>query len=65
MELEAYQKAKEFSADNFKRVGWKQLYMVLLEAGWFKAPDKSPIESVALASFEDAVSLISIENATR
>ena len=36
----------------------------LMEKGWLKTPELSPLESVYRASFEQAVGLISIENAS-
>lgn len=41
------------------------MIVTLLEKGWFNRPDKSPIESVYMARFEDAVRLLSIDNASK
>jgi hypothetical protein len=41
------------------------MIVTLLEHGWFNQPDKSPVESVYLAKFEDAVRLMSVENALK
>lgn len=40
------------------------MILTLLEKGWFKDPNKSAIESVYQAKFEDAVRLLSIEKAS-
>lgn len=37
----------------------------LLDKGWFSTPNLSPIESVYSAKFEDAVRLLSIDNAIK
>lgn len=47
----------------FKRVGWRQLFMTLLNKGWFNQPGLSPFESVCRADFFNAARMISIENA--
>lgn len=41
------------------------MIVTLLEKGWFNKPTMSAIESTQRARFEDAVRLMSIENATR
>jgi len=41
------------------------MIVTLLDKGWFNHPSKSPIESVYIAKFEDAVRLLSIENASK
>lgn len=62
--MEAYQRTKEQNAETFKRVGWRQLYILLLERGWFNDPAMSPLAAIMQAKFENAVALISIENAS-
>lgn len=64
-EREAFDRAVAHSEETFKKVGWRQLIVTLLEKGWFKNPDMSAIKSVQVARFEDAVRLLSIENASR
>jgi len=41
------------------------MIVTLLEKGWFNRPELTPIESVYSAKFEDAVRLLSIENASK
>ena len=64
-ERKAYDRAQERNEEVFRRVGWRQLVVTLLEKGWFARPDCSAIEAVYRSRFEDAVRLISIENAGR
>lgn len=64
-EREAWQRAIEQSEETFKKVGWRQLIITLLDKKWFNEPGKSAIQSVQQASFEDAVRLLSIENASK
>lgn len=41
------------------------MIITLLDKGWFSKPSKSAIDCVYMAKFEDAVRLLSVENATK
>ena len=62
-EREAFEKAITQSEETFKKVGWKQIIITIAERGWFDGLQASKIGSALLAPFEDAVRLLSIENA--
>jgi hypothetical protein len=64
-EREAFEKGVAHSEEVFKKVGWRQMVVTLLDKGWFKEPTLSAIQSAYVARFEDAVRLLSIENASR
>jgi hypothetical protein len=64
-EREAFERAAQHSEEVFRKVGWRQMIVTLLDKGWFNRPDMSPVESVYTAKFEDAARLLSIENASK
>ena len=55
--------AKAHSAAVFRRIGWRQLIITLLESGWITTPGHSPLEAVQRYPFADALRLISLSNA--
>lgn len=55
--------AKKANERAFQRTGWRSIYTRLLKDGSFKQPDKSPLESVMLADFNEVIRLISLQNA--
>lgn len=62
-EREAYERSISQSEETFKKVGWKQIIITIAERGWFDGLQAAKIESALMAPFEDAVRLLSIENA--
>ena len=64
-EREAFTRSQDFNEEVFKKVGWGQLIVLLLNKGWFNRPEVSAIEATLRSRFDDAVRLISIENASR
>ena len=55
--------AKKQNEKAFQRTGWRSIYKRLLDDGYFKRPDKTPIESVMMADFNEVVRMISLQNA--
>lgn len=49
----------------FRRVGHRSIYSTLLDKGYFSRGDESPIVSVKKAPYEQAIRLISINNALK
>lgn len=64
-EREAFARAQNQNEEVFKKIGWQQLIVLLLNKGWFNRPEVSALEAALRARFDDAVKLISIENASR
>ena len=59
--------AKAHGEEVFKRIGWRGIITTLLEKSYFEksGTGKTKLECVYEASFETAVRLLSLQNATR
>ena len=55
---------KRANSKLFERAGHRYFYTRLIENGSFKQPDKTPMQSVILSDYNEAVTLLSLENAT-
>jgi len=58
-------KNEELNKKIFRRVGHKSLYGRLIRAGYFNKSDERPIHSVKMAAYEEALKLISVDNALK
>jgi hypothetical protein len=62
-EQEAFNAAIAHSEQVFEQIGHRQIYLKLLERGWYVEAGKSAVESMKRSNFVDVVRFISMENA--